>query len=138
MDFYGRTFNTLDDIKQENIKAAPVIYQELLPKNKSVEYRVNVFGDKISSFKYINVQSDDWHFEDIRGIKMLEYKLPIDVQKKVFYLFKRLDLKIGTVDLIFYQNTWYFLEINLAGDWRWLEHAASTDFSKDVLSIFNN
>ncbi|EUJ35398.1 ATP-grasp domain-containing protein [Brochothrix campestris] len=125
MDFYGRTFNTLDDVKQENIKAAPVIYQELLPKNKSVEYRINVFGDKISSLKYSNVQSDDWHFEDIRGIKMLEYKLPID-------------LKIGTVDLIFYQNTWYFLEINLAGDWRWLEHAASTDFSKDVLSILNN
>ncbi|ATF26391.1 ATP-grasp domain-containing protein [Brochothrix thermosphacta] len=138
LDFYGRTFDSLETLKKENIKAAPVIYQEQLPKDRSTEYRINIFGESISSFRYENVKNHDWHLEDITGIEMSEKKLPLDIQQKLLSLFEKLNLKIGTVDLIHCNHKWYFLEINLAGDWRWLEQAANTDLSQDISSFFNS
>lgn len=138
IDFYGRTFEHVEMILLENIESAPVIYQEQIDKSNSTEYRINIFNGKISSFIYENVDSDDWHFEDITGLKMVKKDIPSTVKEKLFKLFKNLNLKVGTVDIINQEHRWYFLEINIGGDWKWLESASGEDITKDAIDLFKH
>lgn len=136
VDYYGRSFDSKELILLENMESAPVIYQNLLDKKHSQEYRLNVFGQNISSFTYEGIETDDWHLEDISGIKMKKAIIPDEIKNKVLQLFNNLNIDIGTVDLIKLNNNWYFLEINLGGDWRWLEIASGEDLSPDVLNMW--
>lgn len=136
IDFYGRTFESLEKLLHENISASPVIYQTQIDKSNSVEYRINVFGKVIKSFIYENVTKDDWHFEDITDVKLSEKDIPETIKKKILQLFADLNLKVGTVDIIKLEDKWYFLEVNTAGDWRWLEKAAEVELEKYIPSIF--
>lgn len=135
-DFYGLTFSSVNEIEKENVQFAPVIYQNQIDKLSSKEFRVNVFKKYITSFTYENITEDDWHFEDINGIKMSEKKIPEDIQKKILDLFHELNLHIGTVDLIEHDDNWYFLEVNTGGDWKWLENSADVNLSEEIVQSF--
>lgn len=47
----------------------------------------------------------------------------------ILNFFKVAHINFGTVDFIIKDDKWYFLEINVNGDWAWLENLANTSFS---------
>lgn len=136
VDYYGRTFNNINEVQRENTQAAPVIYQNQIDKNNSQEFRINVFNNCVSAFTYLNIKEDDWHFEDITGIEMKKVDIPSEIKTKILALFKKLKLVIGTADIIRCGDAWYFLEINIGGDWKWVENASGENITANIRELF--
>lgn len=135
-DFYGRTFNNSDSLINEDIKSAPTIFQEGLNNKNVAEYRVSIFGDSLVAMKYLNVSEDDWHNEDITGIHLEPIEIPKQVEDKIRLFMDKSNLLIGTIDLLYSQHDWYFLEVNPAGDWRWIEAVTDYSFAPLVVNMF--
>ena len=114
------------ELKNKDISTAPVILQKaLLPK---VDIRVTVVENFIHS---VAINSDRDIREDWRIYKSkLQYKslrLPAPILTKCKRLVKKLNLKFGAIDLIKYNNSYYFIEINPTGEWSWLLNTSGCD-----------
>jgi len=109
--------------KQELVRLAPAIYQELVPKKSDV--RVTIVGDKVFACELDSQLSEigrvDWRL-DTSSIPHRACQLAPNVEKFCLDLVQALDLSFATVDLI---NTTsedvVFLECTPNGQWLWIE-----------------
>jgi len=123
--------------KMENVKFAPVIFQEFIPS--VLDLRITVIGNKIFC---ISVDSSMCGYEydyrvhlDKAVIK--SYDLPAGIQHKVLQFMNRLGLIYGAIDMrLTPGGDFYFLEINTAGEWQFLEEQTTlkiTDYFVDFM-----
>lgn len=129
---YGRIINT-DDYPKETFKIAPTIFQNLIENGK--EIRVTFFGKYIFGTEYKNVEHTDWHDQGIYGFNMKEYIIPSKLKKKLERFIDKSGLYVGTIDLILVDNNCYFLEVNVNGDWRWLEVQTKQKISQKCIDF---
>lgn len=124
---YGRQVY-VNNLSNEEVVNSPTIFQDVL-SNVGIEYRVTVFGDKIFTVKYDNVEMMDWHDQGIYGFGITEVEIPKSIIEMIKQMFFKLGLEVGTVDLLRSNNDWYFYEINTNGDWRWIESQTNQQIS---------
>jgi glutathione synthase/RimK-type ligase-like ATP-grasp enzyme len=127
----------LDDI--ENLQYCPMQFQEKL--EKAVELRVTVVGDQVFTFAIDSQKLDrsklDWRREGNTLLKdWVPYNLPTDVQEKVLQLMDIYQLNYGAIDIIVTpKNEHYFLEINAAGEYFWLDRLVDGAISDQIVKI---
>lgn len=109
---------TLHDIKQYPNTFFPMYVQEQIPK----EYEIRSFYIDGSFYSAaILSQNDDQTKLDFRRYnhtkpnRVVPYHLPSEIERKLTELMNRLNLLTGSLDLIYYQNKYYFLEVNPVG-----------------------
>ncbi len=107
----------------------PAILQEYLP---GLNIRVHVCGDKVIA---VGVRSDavDYRYSRFEN-DIFMYHLPGYIEKDCIALNHVLGLKFSGIDLIYYQNKYYFLEANPSPGYAYFEQALSMPYISSVLA----
>jgi hypothetical protein len=119
--FIYTNFIEKTSLNRENTNTIPFILQQaLVPK---IDVRVTVIGDILFA---ISIKSDKPIDEDWRLKKdSLKYDLidlPKEVSNNCIRLLNELKLNFAGIDLVIYNDEYYFIEINPTGEWDWLMH----------------
>jgi glutathione synthase/RimK-type ligase-like ATP-grasp enzyme len=123
----------------DSVKHCPMVFQQKI--EKQLELRVTIIGRKIFAFS-IDSQKEknatvDWRKE---GKKLIEdwqlYQLPASVENSLLQLMDYFQLHYGAIDLILTpDNRYYFLEINAAGEYFWLDQLCDNEISKAIAEM---
>lgn len=60
-------------------------------------------------------------------------ELPQAVEKQIMLLMQKLDLPFGGIDLAMVGDTYYFIEVNPAGEWGWLTSSTGIPVDKAIV-----
>lgn len=121
----------------ENVKFAPVIFQEFIPA--MVDLRITVIGKQIFCIA-IDTSKSDYEYDyrvDLPNAVIKPHNLPSNLKVLLLKFMKRLGLIYGAIDMrLTPDGEYYFLEINTAGEWQFLEEKSTlkiTDYFVDFL-----
>ncbi|MBI4613694.1 MAG: hypothetical protein HY720_08805 [Planctomycetes bacterium] len=111
-------------VADELLRAAPGIYQALVPK--AYELRVTFMGRRAFAAKVLSQETEtgklDWRTA-YHELRMEPYDLPAPVTATCLALLDRLGLAFGCFDFIVTPDGRYvFLEVNQAGQWLFVEN----------------
>lgn len=126
------TLTKTTELSQDQVQAAPVVFQEAL-KHK-LDLRVTVVGPDVfavSITKGGKRIEGDWRCEKTEA-HFEPYELPEEVRAKCRNLVSELKLTFGAIDLALGGKSFYFLEINPTGEWGWLVDAAGLAIDESV------
>jgi hypothetical protein len=119
---FCNVINKLPYADKDEFKISPTIFQQaLLPK---IDYRVTVVKDTVLSVKVTDYGQKgvtyDWRTikEDI-VFTLVE--LPGEIESLCKNYVSKCGLLFGAIDLVEYDGTFYFLEVNPNGEWGWLQ-----------------
>lgn len=120
----------------------PILLQELL--SKEFEIRVlflnGIFYTMaiLDPIKHIDVRTN--FTLDKPRWRLIPFKLPGVILKKVKLLFSKLKLKAGSIDMIYTTNNqYYFIELNPCGQFDWLSYPCNYQVEKFIAdTIFIN
>lgn len=131
---YTNTVNR-NELNREDLSKAPVILQQpLIPK---IDIRVTVIEDNVYA---VSIKKDgngidkDWRLEKY-DVQYESIKLPSDLERKCIKLLKKLGLNFGAIDLAYYNNKYYFIEINPTGEWSWLLGHVDYPIDKNIAEV---
>jgi glutathione synthase/RimK-type ligase-like ATP-grasp enzyme len=121
--------------KKDSIKLVPGIFQEFI--KKLFELRVTIVGHDMFSARIDSQRSDDaridWRKDifnhDLYSLATLDHEL----ESRLLALHKRLGLFYGAYDLVVdNEENCFFMEVNPAGQWMWLEQALGLPISHRI------
>ncbi len=106
----------------ENVRYAPVIFQEYIPA--VLDIRVTVVGDDVFASQ-IDTSGGSYEFDyraELDTARIVASDLPDEVERMCRQLVRRLGLVYGAIDLRLTPDGEYvFLEINPSGQWLFME-----------------
>ncbi|MEK7315644.1 MAG: MvdC/MvdD family ATP grasp protein [Candidatus Eisenbacteria bacterium] len=128
---------TVDEIRQqEDCGHFPTLLQRRV--EKGVDVRVTIIGRKVFPVE-VRTPSDapvDWRAVP-EGVSYAQCTIPASVERGCRELMSRLHLEYGAFDFIRTPNQeWYFLEVNPAGEWAWLEVALALPMREAFVHLF--
>lgn len=112
-------FEDLNEASELN--ACPTQFQSLIPKGSDV--RLTIIGEKFFCIKISSVADEkiDWRAEKY-SLVYEEHPVPEEIITGCKNLMKKFGLYYGAFDFVIStEGDWYFLEVNPAGEWAWLE-----------------
>lgn len=118
-----------------SVRFCPSIFQVYVPKR--LELRVTVVGDQVFAAE-IHSQANsrtrhDWRRNDLAHTPYHRHDLPETERRRCLALVERMGLSFGAIDLILTPDGRYvFLEINPAGQWRWVESMTGLPISEAI------
>lgn len=121
-----------NEYKEYDVSLCPIVIQENL--HPKIDYRVTVIGEKVYAVKIVanNKGIDgDWRKQK-ENIFFEPVILPKDVKIKCIEILKKFNLLFGGIDLIYYKNNYYFIEVNPTGEWAWLVDNAKQEINKGI------
>lgn len=125
---------------RQEIELAPTIYQEVI--FPATDFRVTVIGEYVFSarIKKNNTLAQnhiDWRLDPTS--ECIYEELPDEVSEKICLLMRRLGLTYGAIDLRrSTDGTYYFLEVNTAGQYLWVEIDTALPISSTLGSLLLN
>ncbi|WP_136667015.1 MvdC/MvdD family ATP grasp protein [Flavobacterium sp. H122] len=131
------TEEDLDDI--DTLQYCPMQFQEKL--EKKLELRVTIVGDEAFAFAVDSQKSEsakvDWRKDGNALIAdWVPYELPLDVKEKLLQMMDVYQINYGAVDIIVTpEDEYYFLEINSAGEFFWLDRIIDGAISAQLASV---
>ena len=135
--FYTNILNN-DEYDDFDKSLCPIVIQENL--NPKIDYRVTVVGNNIYSTKIIKNNCGiygDWRKEK-EDINYISTHLPIEIENFCFQLLKKFNLNFGGIDLILFNDNFYFIEINPTGEWAWLVDKANQKIYEGICDVLVN
>ena len=135
---YTHRVSSKDISDLENVKYAPTLLQEYVPK--AVEIRTTVVGSEVFSCEIHSQESgktlDDWRHYDFDNVKHAIHRLPSSVNALCLKMAEIFNLKFATFDFILTpDNRYVFLEINPNGQWLWIEQLTGLPISQAVADL---
>lgn len=132
-------------VKEEDLEAiaslqfCPMQFQEKL--DKKLELRVTIVGDKVFTFA-IDSQKNanakiDWRKEGRTMIQdWVPYDLPDSITEKLLRMMDIYQINYGAIDIIVTpEEEYYFLEINSAGEFFWLDRLINGAISEQIAKV---
>jgi glutathione synthase/RimK-type ligase-like ATP-grasp enzyme len=115
------------------IEEVPYCFQELIfPK---IDVRATVVSRSIFAAA-IYAEDVDWRMNDYRTLKHEIIELPKATEESCLKLMKSLGLQFGAIDLVIDQdNDYYFLEVNPAGQWLWIEDMVGLPITDALVNL---
>ncbi len=108
----------------EQVRLSPVIFQKYVPA--AVDLRITAIGPSLFPAEAHSQQGE--YKIDVRFNMNIKYKphtLDADVERKLLRFMRRLGLEYGAIDMrLTPEGEYVFLEINPAGQFLYVEHAA--------------
>lgn len=123
----------------ETLQYCPMQFQQKL--EKAVELRVTIVGDQLFTFAIDSQKLDnaklDWRREGTVLLKdWVPYELPLEIEEKLLQMMDIYQINYGAVDIIVTpENEYYFLEINSAGEFFWLDRLIDGAISDQIAKV---
>jgi len=136
---FTNVLNADDLTKLDSLRYCPMQFQEKI--EKETELRVTIVGNKIFAFEVdsqkLETASVDWRRE---GVKLIDdwmpCTLPESVSSNLLKLMEVYQVDYGAIDLIKGKDgEFYFLEINAAGEYFWLDKLCEGAISKQIAQV---
>jgi hypothetical protein len=128
--------NELDFL--ENVKYAPVIFQEYIPAR--CDLRVTVVGDAIfpaAIYSQETSYKEDFRM-DIVNARVEAVELPEEINHKLLALMRKMGVVYGAIDMRLTPGGDYvFLEINPAGQWLFIEKATQQPIATALAKLLH-
>jgi glutathione synthase/RimK-type ligase-like ATP-grasp enzyme len=116
----------------EAVRLAPVIFQRYVPA--VADLRVTVVGERVMAAE-ADARGGEYAV-DVRfntGVTYRPHALPVEVERKLLALVRRMGLEYGAIDLrLTPEGEYVFLEINPAGQFLYVEQAAGIPIAAAV------
>lgn len=129
--FYTNTIEP-QDFNSYDITLFPLIIQDdLEPK---IDYRITIAGEDIFCTKILENNKGvpgDWR-QKKNSLQFVNTDLPNSIKEKCFELLKKFNLTFGGIDLVEFNDDFYFIEINPNGEWAWLVDTANQEIYKSI------
>ncbi len=129
--------NTVKDSFEENkkfIQWCPTLFQEKV--EREVELRITVVGNTVFPAVFIPQKTEfdvDIRVSNLRELSYCPFQLPNEINDAILKLMKELGLSFGTIDMIIDKSGRYvFLELNIGGQWGWIEGFTGFEISKEI------
>lgn len=111
------------DIVQYPEKIFPGMFQKKI--NKEFELRTFIIDRNIYSAAIFSQQNEETSidfrkYSSVKPNRIVPYKLPDEIEKKLLLLMENLKLNTGSIDLIRSEDDFIFLEINPVGQFGWI------------------
>lgn len=129
-----------DDFENiDSLQYCPMQFQEKI--EKKVELRVTIVGDEVFTFAIDSQKLDnakiDWRKE---GVELLQdwipYQLPAEIESQLLRLMDVYQINYGAIDIIVTpEDNYYFLEINSAGEFFWLDRLIDGQISEQLAKV---
>lgn len=122
-----------DELFSEDLHLAPICIQEYL-QNK-VDIRTTFVNGSFFSFSILKNGegiSGDWRKTSKESLEYIPIDLPNNIEAKINHLMNILGLHFGGIDLIYCDETIYFIEVNPTGEWCWLQRTSRTPISETI------
>lgn len=125
-----------DSARMRNVAACPTLFQRAIPK--SVDLRVTVAGAELIAVALHSQDRPssrvDCRRENMAGMRYSIAHLPAALEAKILALVRSYDLAFAALDFIVDPSgEYWFLEINAAGQWAWLEQIADAPISSAII-----
>jgi len=123
----------------DTLRYCPMMFQQKL--EKQLELRVTIVGDKLFTFSIDSQQEIDaqidWRKDGLKLINSWKpYALSFDIENRLLALMDHYKLNYGAIDLILTpDNQYYFLEINPAGEYFWLDKLCDYAISAQIAAV---
>jgi hypothetical protein len=123
----------------DGLKYCPMVFQEKI--EKKLELRITIVGRKIFAFSIDSQQIDnarvDWRKEGVALIDNWQpYQLPANIEKSLHAFMDDYNINYGAIDiLVSPDDEYYFLEINSAGEFFWLDRLCDNAISKHLANV---
>ncbi|SIN66756.1 MvdC/MvdD family ATP grasp protein [Chitinophaga niabensis] len=130
------TATHLDQLNE--LRYCPMVFQEKL--EKALELRVTIVGRRIFPFSIDSRQLVDWRKEGAAlADEWQPYVLPVDISKALLAFMDTYGLNYGAIDLILTpEGKYYFLEVNAAGEYFWLDKLCDNAISQHLAAVLLN
>jgi glutathione synthase/RimK-type ligase-like ATP-grasp enzyme len=126
----------------DSLQYCPMQFQEKLEKQK--ELRITIVGDAVFSFAVDSQKLEnakiDWRREGVELLDQWEpYELPEAVKEKLLKMMDIYQINYGAVDIIVTpENEHYFLEINSAGEFLWLDRLIDGAITNQIAKVLSD
>lgn len=131
---------TSEQLSRRNVEKLfpPVMAQEYV--SKQIELRITVVGSNIFACAIHSQDSDvsrvDWRRYDLANVRHEVFELPLEIQESIMDLMSTWKLLYGAFDLIITPGgLYYFLEVNNAGQWGWIENLTKMPISETIAHV---
>ncbi|MBO9562049.1 MAG: hypothetical protein J7621_04715 [Niastella sp.] len=123
----------------DTLRYCPMVFQQQV--EKKLELRVTIVGQEVFAFSIDSQRVDnarvDWRKEGANMVhEWLPYQLPDEVKAKLLSFMDEYGLNYGAIDLILTpDNQYYFLEVNAAGEFFWLDKLCDHAISRQIAAV---
>jgi len=119
----------------DRVSLAPVIFQEYVPAEADV--RVTVVGDELfpTAIRPAPGGYDVDYRMDLAGATFSATDLPLETERGLRALMERLGLVYGAIDLRRTADGDVFLEVNPAGEWRFVEERTAQPITEAMAAL---
>ncbi|HEU4556068.1 MAG TPA: hypothetical protein VFS25_24690 [Chitinophaga sp.] len=123
----------------DSVQYCPMVFQERI--EKQLELRVNIVGYEVFAFSVNSTISEraatDWRKEGATLVdSWTPCRLPEKVQQLLLAFMDRYGLNYGAIDLVLTpDNQYYFLEVNAAGEYFWLDQLCDSAISRQIARV---
>ncbi|MRG43603.1 MvdD family ATP-grasp ribosomal peptide maturase [Chitinophaga sp. SYP-B3965] len=126
----------LDQLNE--LRYCPMVFQEKL--EKALELRVTIVGREIFCFSIDSKQLVDWRKEGAALADAWQaYTLPSNISLALLTFMDTYGLNYGAIDLILTpEGKCYFLEVNAAGEYFWLDKQCNNAISRHLAAVLLN
>jgi hypothetical protein len=126
----------LDQLNE--LRYCPMVFQEKL--EKALELRVTIIGRRIFPFAIDSRQLVDWRKEGAAlADEWQPYVLPAEISQALLRFMDTYGLNYGAIDLILTpEGKYYFLEVNAAGEYFWLDKLCDNAISHHLAAVLLN
>lgn len=134
---------TSENLQQlDSIQYCPMVFQQKI--DKQLELRITIVGNKIFAFSIDSSKLEnsrvDWRKEGVALIKDWQpYTLPDSLQQQLLTFMQYTGLNYGAIDVILSpEGEYFFLEVNSAGEYFWLDMLCDNAISAQIAAILLN
>lgn len=123
----------------ETLQFCPMQFQEKL--EKKLELRITIVGNEVFTFAIDSQKSEnakvDWRKEGRSMITdWVPYELPLEIKEKLLQMMDIYQINYGAADIIVTpDDEYYFLEINSAGEFFWLDRLIDGAISEQIANV---
>ncbi|WP_315823842.1 MvdC/MvdD family ATP grasp protein [Paraflavitalea speifideaquila] len=136
---FTNTVNAAHLEQLDALRYCPMVFQQQL--EKKLELRVTIVGQAIFAFSIDSQQTRDakvdWRKEGAGMVNDWQpYLLPDYMQSRLLAFMDSYGLNYGAIDLILTpEEEYYFLEINAAGEYFWLDKLCHHAISRQIAAV---
>ncbi len=123
------------DIALDFLMYSPSYFQSY--QSKDYEVRATFVDTEAHIVKIKSENAIDWRKSD-NNITYSVCEMPNDIYDKCIAFMRRCKMSFGCFDFIVQNDNWYFLEMNVNGQWAWLEFETSLDISGSIMRYLSD
>ncbi|MCF2857002.1 hypothetical protein L1286_05955 [Pseudoalteromonas sp. SMS1] len=113
------------------LKYCPSYFQAYVEKD--YECRLTIVGDDFFPVKIDSENKIDWRVSNNK-ISYSLMDVPKEVLEKCYEMMNIMEVEFGCFDFIIKNDEWFFLEVNINGQWAWLEFELGLNISRSIIS----